>query len=327
MKHIVFLTGAGVSVDSGLGTFRGKDGLWTQEEFEYLASLDCLEHERWRCLDFYNMRREQLAKVEPNKAHRIIADLEKYFKVSVITQNVDNLHEKAGSTSILHLHGELWKVCASGDRYNEAYVKEYPLTTPLKVGDFAGDGSQLRPNIVMFGENVVNMIKAEELVRRADVFVVIGTSLSVYPAAYLVEYVPQNAKKLVIDPAVIPSCEELGYSHIKATAAEGLEELCEYLDQWDTLNEDIPSNDIHTYSSNGSSDKSYDAWQIKDAIITVIEANHYSPWDVHQTANGFRVELNETLSEEAANLLSGQFPLPADYDGEGSHGTVFSLYA
>ena len=201
MKHIVFLTGAGISAESGLSTFRGKDGLWTKAEFEYLASLDCLKNETQRSLDFYNMRREYLAKVHPNQQ---IAELEKLFKVSVITQNVDNLHEKAGSVNILHLHGELTKVCASGDRYNEAYVKEYPLTTSLNVGDLADDGSQLRPFIVMFGEDIVNITKAVEIVSRADVFVVIGTSLVVYPAALLLDYVPRNAEKFVIDPSDMP---------------------------------------------------------------------------------------------------------------------------
>lgn len=273
------------------------------------------------------MRREQLATVEPNRAHHLIAGLEQYFKVSIITQNVDNLHEKAGSTNILHLHGELCKVCASRDRYNEEYVKEYPLTTPLKEGDLAGDGSQLRPYIVMFGENVINITKAAELVRRADMFVVIGTSLAVYPAAYLLDYVPRNAEKFVIDPADVPSCEQFGYSHVKAIASEGMEELCEYLDQWDCLNEDIPSNDVSAYSAGNSVKKSYDVWQMKDSIMMVIEANHYSAWDIRQTAYGFRVELNVTLSDDDASSLCGQFPLSADYEGEGSHGTIFSLYA
>jgi len=323
-KHIVFLTGAGISAESGLSTFRGKDGLWTKSEFEYFASLECLEREPQRSLDFYNMRREKLATVEPNIAHMKIAELEKHFKVSIITQNVDNLHERAGSSNILHLHGELCKVCASGDRYNEAYVKEYPLTTPIKVGDLAGDGSQLRPYIVMFGENVLNFPEAERLVRRADVFVVVGTSLAVYPACNLLDYVPRNAEKFVIDPADMPSCTELGYTHIQTTASEGMGHLCEFLDEWDCMNEDVPSNDIDMPRATQS--QSFDVWQMKDSIITVIEANGYSAWDIRQTSSGFRVELNDTLTDDDVSSLCGQFPLPADYDGEGSHGTEFTLY-
>lgn len=324
-KHIVFLTGAGISAESGLSTFRGKDGLWTKAEFEYFASLGCLEREPQRSLDFYNMRREKLATVEPNDAHRMIAELEKYFKVSIITQNVDNLHERAGSTNILHLHGELTKVCASGDRYNEAYVKEYPLTTPIKVGDLAGDGSQLRPYIVMFGESVLNFPQAEKLVRRADVFVVVGTSLAVYPACNLLNYVPRNAEKFVIDPADMPSCKELGYTHIQSTASEGMEQLCAFLDEWDCMNEESPSNDIEIPRATQS--QSLDAWQMKDSIVTVVEANGYSVWDIRQTANGFRVELNDTLNDDEISKLCGQYPLPSDYDGEGGHGTVFTLYS
>lgn len=324
-KHIVFLTGAGISAESGLSTFRGKDGLWTKEEFEYLASLECLANETQRSLDFYNMRREQLATVEPNQAHHKIAELEQYFKVSIITQNVDNLHERAGSTNILHLHGELCKVCASGDRYNEAYVKEYPLTTPLKQGDLAGDGSQLRPYIVMFGEDVLNFAQAEKLVRRADVFVVIGTSLAVYPACYLLDYVPRNAERFVIDPANIPICKDLGYTHIQTTASEGIEQLSEFLDEWDCMNEDTPSNDIEIPRATQS--QSFDAWQMKDSITTVIEANGYSAWDIRQTQSGFRIELNDTLNDDAVSSLCGQFPLPADYDGRGCHGTIITLYS
>ena len=146
-QHIVFLTGAGVSAESGLSTFRGKDGMWTNEEWVHLASTDALYNETQKCLDFYNWRRKQLSEVEPNEAHKMIAELEKEHKVTVITQNVDNLHERAGSTEVIHLHGELSKVCSMDNR--TTCVKEYPLTTPIKVGDKAEDGSQLRPYIVI----------------------------------------------------------------------------------------------------------------------------------------------------------------------------------
>lgn len=226
-QHIVFLTGAGISAESGLSTFRGKDGLWTKEEFQYYASTDCLYSEPEKCLDFYNMRRKKLSEVEPNEAHRLIAELEKEHDVTVITQNVDNLHERAGSTHVIHLHGEMTKVCSSDNRHDPRYIKEYPLTTPIKVGDDAGDGSQLRPYIVMFGEYVAGMDKAEELVRYADIFVVVGTSLKVHPACNLIRYAHHEIPKFVIDPSDMEQCEELGYTHYKTTASEGMKLLIE----------------------------------------------------------------------------------------------------
>lgn len=228
-QHIVFLTGAGISAESGLSTFRGKDGLWTKEEFQYFASTDCLYSEPEKCLDFYNMRRKKLSEVEPNEAHRLIAELEKEHEVTVITQNVDNLHERAGSTHVIHLHGEMTKVCSSENRHDPRYIKEYPLTTPIKVGDDAGDGSQLRPYIVMFGEYVKGMDVAEELVKYADIFVVVGTSLAVYPAASLVNYAHPEVPKFVIDPGEIMKCDSLGYNHIKYNAIAGIKLLIEEL--------------------------------------------------------------------------------------------------
>lgn len=152
-QHIVFLTGAGISVESGLSTFRGKDGLWTKKEFQYYASTQCLYNDTQKCLDFYNIRRKHLAEVEPNDAHKLIAELEKEHDVTIITQNVDNLHERAGSTNVIHLHGELSKVCSMDNR--TTCVKEFPLEVPIKLGDRAEDGSQIRPYIVMFGEYLV----------------------------------------------------------------------------------------------------------------------------------------------------------------------------
>jgi len=222
-QHIVFLTGAGISAESGLSTFRGKDGLWTNEEWVYLASTDALYDDTQRCLDFYNLRRKQLAEVEPNEAHRMIAALEKDNKVTIITQNVDDLHERAGSSQVIHLHGELSKVCSMANR--TTCVKEYPLTTPIKVGDKADDGAQLRPYIVMFGEYIDSMDEAEYYVRNADVFVVVGTSLKVYPAAGLIEYAHREVPKFVIDPGEMPHCAELGFTHIKTSATDGMKML------------------------------------------------------------------------------------------------------
>ena len=184
-QHIVFLTGAGVSAESGLSTFRGKDGMWTNEEWVHLASTDALYNETQKCLDFYNWRRKKLAEVEPNDAHRMIAELEKEHEVTVITQNVDNLHERAGSTRVIHLHGELSKVCSM-------------------------DGSQLRPYIVMFGEYIDSMNVAVDIVSKADIFVVIGTSLKVYPAAGFINYAHHEVPKFVIDPGEMEQCTDYG---------------------------------------------------------------------------------------------------------------------
>lgn len=224
-QHIVFLSGAGISVESGLSTFRGKDGMWTNEEWAYLASTDALYNDTQRCLDFYNFRRMKLAEVEPNEAHRLLAGLEKEHEVTIITQNVDNLHERAGSTRVIHLHGELSKVCSMNNR--TTCVKEYPLTTPIMVGDKADDGSQLRPYIVMFGEYVDSMSLAIQYVNSADIFVVIGTSLQVYPAAGFINYAPQEIPKFVIDPGEMGKCTHLGFTHIKTTATEGMKILYE----------------------------------------------------------------------------------------------------
>lgn len=231
MKHIVFLTGAGISAESGLSTFRGKDGLWTRNEFLYYASTDCLENEPEKSLEFYNYRRKHLAEVDPNKAHLLIAELEKKYKVTVVTQNVDNLHEKAGSTNIIHLHGEMTKVCSSKNRYDERYIREYPLTTPINVGDDAGDGSQLRPHVVMFGEMVTEFEKAMMVVESADIFVIVGTSLAVSPANRLVHHTKVDVPVYVIDPNEIPGSEDMGFDHIKAVATEGMEILTKELQE------------------------------------------------------------------------------------------------
>lgn len=222
-QHIVFLTGAGVSVESGLSTFRGKNGLWTNEEWAYLASTAALHNDTQKCLDFYNFRRKQLAEVEPNEAHRLIAALEKEHEVTIITQNVDILHERAGSTHVIHLHGELSKVCSMKKRTK--CVKDYSLTTPIRIGDKADDGSQLRPFIVMFGESVDNLNVAIKLVRQTDIFVVVGTSLFVYPAAGLIDYAHCEIPKYVINPGEMEQCAQLGFIHFKAGAIEGMKML------------------------------------------------------------------------------------------------------
>lgn len=226
-QHIVFLTGAGISVESGLSTFRGKDGMWNNKDWRYYASVEGLYHELENFLDFYNWRRQKLSEVEPNQAHLLIAELEKEHQVTVITQNVDNLHERAGSSHVIHLHGELAKVCSSKNRLDPNCIKDYPLTTPIKLGDDAGDGSQMRPFVVLFGEYVSGMEVAQDYVSQADIFVVIGTSLAVYPAAGLIRYAFKEVPRFVIDPNGIEACDALGFEHIQASASEGMRLLLE----------------------------------------------------------------------------------------------------
>ena len=178
-QKLVIFTGAGISAESGLSTFRDKDGLWKNYNPLKLASVGGWKENPELVLDFYNYRRKQLLEVEPNHAHKVLAELEKWYDVTILTQNVDNLHERAGSTHVIHLHGELTKVTSSNDKLNPHYIKEYPLDKPIKMGDKAEDGSQLRPFIVWFGESVPAMEVAIDYVREADIFVVIGTSLEV----------------------------------------------------------------------------------------------------------------------------------------------------
>ena len=222
-QHIVFLTGAGISSESGLSTFRGADGMWANEEWKYLASSEALYNDTQKSLDFYNQLRRKVAEAEPNAAHRMIAELEKEHEVTVITQNVDNLHERAGSTHVIHLHGELSKVCSMNNR--TTCVKEYPLMTPIKIGDKAEDGSQLRPYVVMFGEYVDSRGVDTDYIRNADILVVVGTSLKVYPAAGFIKIAHPEIPKFVIDPGEMDRCLQLGFTHFKTTAIKGIEQL------------------------------------------------------------------------------------------------------
>ena len=224
---VVVLTGAGISAESGLATFRDNNGLWKQHDAMKLASLAGFEENPQAVLDFYNYRRKQLLEVEPNHAHKMLAELEKWHDVTILTQNVDNLHERAGSTHVIHLHGELTKVTSSMDKLNPRFIKDYPLDKPICLGDKAEDGSQLRPFIVWFGEYVYAMEVAMDYVKEADIFVVIGTSLSVYPAANLVEYTYPEVPKFIIDPNTkeVPN----GFVYIKESATKGMDKLMEEL--------------------------------------------------------------------------------------------------
>lgn len=198
---IVVLTGAGMSAESGIATFRGSGGLWANYPVEKVASIDGYHEDPALVLEFYNIRRKELLSVEPNEGHKLLASLEEANDVVVITQNVDNLHERAGSTNVIHLHGELMKACSSREPNNEAYIKELtPDNIEISMGDCAGDGSQLRPFIVWFGEAVPRMDDAVAALKDMDAFVIIGTSLNVYPAAGLLNYVPSRVPVYLIDP-------------------------------------------------------------------------------------------------------------------------------
>ena len=224
-KNLVIFTGAGISAESGIPTFRDANGMWGKYDAMKLASIEGFKEDPQAVLDFYNARRKNLLEVEPNHAHLALADLEKQFDVTIVTQNVDNLHERAGSSRVIHLHGELSKVTSSRNRLSPDNIKEYPLDMPIRLGDKAADGSQLRPYIVWFGEYVDNMDIAQHWVTKADVFVVIGTSLVVYPAASLVDYAPRGIPKFLIDPNEMRGGMPLGFQHIKAKAVEGVDEL------------------------------------------------------------------------------------------------------
>lgn len=223
-KKVVFLTGAGMSVESGFKTFRGNDGLWENYPVEKVASHEGWERDPAFVTGFYNKLRRKLWDAQPCEGHKLIAEMEKDYDVTVLTQNVDNLHEKAGSTNVIHLHGELTKVCSSRDPYDPRYIKELtPDTNDVEPGSKAGDGSLLRPFIVFFGESVPMLEPAAKAASEADIFVIIGTSLVVYPAAGLVQFVPKGVPVYLIDPN--PVGVDSNVTHIQKGASEGMREL------------------------------------------------------------------------------------------------------
>ncbi len=228
---IVVLSGAGISAESGLATFRDKDGAWNRYDPEKVSSIEGFREDPQAVLDFYNMRRKELLGVEPNLAHRLIGMISEYHDVSVVTQNIDDLHERGGAPEVVHLHGELKKVTSSRRRFDPQMIKEYPLDRPINLGDTADDGTQLRPYIVWFGEelNPKDMERAYELVTAADICLVVGTSLQVYPAAGFVRYARKNALKYIIDPADLSDRIPAGFTHIKARATEGMVTFVEEL--------------------------------------------------------------------------------------------------
>ncbi len=225
MKKLVVLSGAGMSQESGIATFRDSDGLWENYDINDVATPEAWERNQSLVLHFYNERRKQLLDVEPNKGHLIIAELEKYFDVDIITQNVDDLHERAGSTNVLHLHGELLK---SRSTKNPNLIYDIQ-GSELNLGDLCELGSQLRPHIVWFGEAVPAMEEAVEIVRKADILLVIGTSLNVYPAAGLMNYTHNSCKKYLIDPGDVSQRYFNDVEIIREKAGRGMEILIEKL--------------------------------------------------------------------------------------------------
>ena len=226
-RHLVVLSGAGVSADSGLETFRDSDGLWAKHKIEDVCTPDALAKNPGLVLSFYNERRKQLLSVTPNEGHYAIAKLEEHYDVDIITQNIDDLHERAGSSHVLHLHGELLKCKSIRDSSFIGSVKG-----DLNIGDTCPKGGQLRPHVVFFGEDVPEMDRAVEIMRTADILIIVGTSLAVYPAAGLVGYAPSNADIYVVDPSEI-KISSRKVTYIRERSAVGMPKLLKLL---------IPSN-------------------------------------------------------------------------------------
>ena len=222
---LVILTGAGMSAESGIKTFRDSDGLWENYRIEDVCTPEALERNPELVNHFYNERRKQLYEAQPNAGHKGLAELENYFDVRIITQNIDDLHERAGSKHVLHLHGELKKVRSSKNPDSIYDLKGWEL----KPGTRCEDGSLLRPHVVFFGEAVPNIEPATDLVRQADIFVIIGTSLNVYPAAGLLHYVPRGAEVYLIDPKPVDTHTSRSIHVIQKGASEGMGELKQLL--------------------------------------------------------------------------------------------------
>ena len=232
-EKIAVLTGAGVSAESGLGTYRDNGGLWDNYDPMEVASIEGWYRNRKLVLDFYNMQRAKLRDAQPNAAHLAIAALEDKYDVTVITQNVDNLHEKAGSTRVIHLHGEATKVRPENGVYDESYSEREVIDVgyePVNLGDKAPNGSQLRPHIVFFGEAVPKIERAIDIVSAADLLLIVGTSMQVYPAAGLYRYADPKTPIYVINPADMP-LHDARITHIKEVATKGMEKFTKILEE------------------------------------------------------------------------------------------------
>lgn len=233
-KRIAVLSGAGVSAESGLSTYRDNGGLWDKYDPMDVASDVAWKQNPGLVLEFYNRQREKLKAVRPNEAHRLLASLEEKYNVDIITQNVDNLHERAGSTRVLHLHGEVTKIrpentCNEADAFSEQYVVDCGYERVV-LGDLAPNGAQYRPHIVFFGEPVPKIEKAIDIFSAADIVLIVGTSLSVYPAAGLYRYASGRTPVYIIDPADVPA-RDPRIVHIRKKATEGMLEFCKMLEE------------------------------------------------------------------------------------------------
>lgn len=233
-KKLVVLTGAGISAESGLKTFRDSDGLWEGYDINEVATATAWRRNQALVLEFYNARRRNVKEAKPNKAHYSLAELEKDFNVTIITQNIDDLHERAGSTKVVHLHGEIFKM-----RSERNELKVYPIYDDIRPGDKAEDGGQLRPHIVWFEEPVPMIEEASQIVRKADIFLIVGTSLVVYPAAGLIHYAPLEIPKFIIDKN-IPATNIPNLTAIEKPASEGMEEFKRIIQS--TINNQPSSN-------------------------------------------------------------------------------------
>lgn len=223
-KHLVVLTGAGISAESGLKTFRDSDGLWMGYNIADVATPEAFLKKPQLVLDFYNQRRKDVANAQPNAAHLELADLENHFEVTIITQNIDDLHERGGSTNVLHLHGEIFKMRSVNDAHTL-----YEIRSDIRLGDLAKDGTQLRPHIVWFGEPVPMMEVAIQKMADCDFFAVIGTSLQVYPAASLLQYASLHSPKFIIDKKIPPVQKYPNLICIEKCASEGVKKMKQLL--------------------------------------------------------------------------------------------------
>jgi len=223
-KKLVVLTGAGISAESGLKTFRDSDGLWEGYDINEVATATAWRRNPALVLEFYNMRRKNVKEAKPNAAHDALAELENDFDVTIITQNIDDLHERAGSTNIVHLHGEILKMRSEKD---ESLI--YPIHDTIQLGDKAADGAQLRPHIVWFEEPVPMIEEAARITRTADIFLIVGTSLVVYPAAGLVNYAPWPIPKFIVDKKVPYTSSLYNLTAIEKGAGEGMQQAKELL--------------------------------------------------------------------------------------------------
>ena len=221
MKNFVVFTGAGISAESGLGTFRDSGGLWDNYKIEEVATPEAFQKNPGLVLEFYNIRRRQLLSATPNDAHYALNKLQENFNLQIITQNIDDLHERSGSNNVLHLHGKLRQSKSTLD--NKLYEID---GSELVLGDLCPNGGQLRPNVVWFGEAVPMMDKAIEIVKTADIFIIVGTSLNVYPAASLIHYTSNSCQKYIVDPN---AAEENGISAIRQKASVGVPKLVDQI--------------------------------------------------------------------------------------------------